>query len=283
MRVLLSPSAMRWCIPAIAAVMMFGATASAQSVKKTLTFTPSSGPTTGPFALTTTPAGQAVITAESAKSTLDFSFTGLRPNAVYTVWLTLDSSKAPFVAGVSPTTAMDPVTGTRAQVVGATPCAADDAGYTDGNGLDPNGFVTDATGSATFTKILNYDIFAEAVAPVVLSDRITQTVEVAGANPNPCAGSPGAAFSSNIGASYMRAFETTKSAAQPAVSPSFQVIDAPLKPRLVRGTVRGFAIVDHFDELTHGRVSGSGSANSNPCGDTMSRMSGTLANAVLNP
>ena len=263
----------------LAATVLFGGAVGAQSVKKTLALTPSAtAPTTGPYALPGVAAGQVVITAENGKSTLDFSVTGLRPNAVYTVWLTLDSSKPPFVPMSSPLTAVDPVSGTRAEVQGASPAGPEDGGFTGGiGGLDPNGFITDVSGKATFTKNLKFDIFKDGGAPIVLSSKVTQTIGLAAAtSTTPCAASSTATLTVTVDAGYMRVYNTSTVPTPPGASPAFQVIDGNLKPRLVRGTVRGFSIVDHFDGLTHGHVP----SGSSGCGtETMSRLSGTLANA----
>lgn len=264
---------------ALASAVLFGGAVGAQSVKKTLMLTPpTTAPTTGPYALPGPAAGQVVITSETGKTSLDFSVTGLRPNAVYTVWLTLDSSKPPFVLMSSPLAALDPVTGTRAEVQSASPAGPEDGGFTGGiGGLDPNGFITDASGKATFTKNLRFDILKEGVAPIVLSSKVTQTIPLAAAtSTTPCAGSSTATLTVTVDAGYMRVFNTSLALNPPDTSPAFQLIDGVLKPRLVRGTVRGFAVVDHFDGLTHGHVA----SGSSGCGtETMSRLSGTLANA----
>ncbi len=254
---------------------LLGVTVNAQSVTKTLTLSPA-GTTSGPYGLTGQ-TGQVVITAQTGRTILAFTVTGLRPNAVYTCWMNLDTSKPPFVTGASPTVAMDPETGTRAEVNGATPAAADNAGFVAGNGLDPNGFITDADGKAAFTKELNYDIFKDGVAPVVLRATASQTIGLAAAtSSSPCVGSSTSSAAASVDSGYMRVFNTSTIANPPAVSPGFQVLDAKMKPRLVRGTVRGFSIVDHFDGLTHGHVA----AGSSGCNETAARLSGTLANAT---
>ncbi len=236
----------------------------------------SNAPTTGPYALTTTPAGQVAITVENGKTSLDFSVSGLRPNAVHTVWLNLDTTKAPFVPMSSPLVALDQETGTRAEVQGASPSGPEDGTFTAGiGGLDPNGFITDASGKATFTKILKFDVFQQGVAPIVLSSKVTQTIGVAAATSStPCTGSSSDSMTVTIDSGYMRVFNTSTVPAAPAASPAFQVIDGILKPRLVRATVRAFSLIDHFDGLTHGHV-----PSGAPCKETQSRLTATLANA----
>jgi len=244
-------------------------------------------------------AGVVHISVEEGQTTLGFSLTGLTPNAVHSVWLNLNSGAnpcggagqpaclAPFVSCDGPQcVALDPGTGTngnKINVFGFTPAAADDAGFTAGNGLDPNGFITDADGNAKFRIKLNYDIFAPAVAPTVLRPQQSQNLAVAfDAAGTTCFSSQGAAFPERVDSAYARVYNTLTVANLPAVSPSYQLLDASGKPLLVRAGVRAFQLIEHFDRLTHGHVPGFHVANpaASSCGDFDNRLTGNLADAV---
>ncbi|MCI0485327.1 MAG: hypothetical protein L0229_01875 [Blastocatellia bacterium] len=236
------------------------------------------GPGSGAFGLTGQ-TGDVRIMAKPDRTTLKFSLSGLTPNAVYGVWLVFDTSQPPFVPGSPPNfVAVDQATGTTATVYDFTPAAADDAGFTAGNGLDPNGFIVDGSGRAKFSIELNYNIFQQQVSPVVLRGGASQSLELSSAA-LPCAASSGSAFAAGIDSAYMRVFDTSTVANQPNVSPSFQVLDGPLKPRLVRATVRSIVVVEHFDGLTHGHIPAV-SIGASSCGDFVGRLSGLLANAT---
>lgn len=252
----------------------------APSTKRTLALT-AIGPAGGSFGRTGQ-SGVVVIKAKNGRTTLKYSVSGLRPNAVHGVWLILDTSQPPFVPGSSPLLAADSATGTTAAVFDFTPEAADDGGFTGGNGLDPNGFITDADGNANFTIELNYDIFQPAVAPVVLAVGTSQMVEVSsafGSPPGPCVGSSGSEFAAQLDSAYMRMFDTSRTASPPATSPGFQVTDAPARAKLVRANVKAVVVVDHFDGLTHGHLPGINVSGSG-CGDFAGRLRGMLADAT---
>jgi len=247
-------------------------------------------------------AGVIHISVEEGQTTLQFSLTGLTPNAVHSVWLILDSGAnpcggtgqpaclAPFTSCNGPAcVAKDPARGTPVNVFGFTPAAADDAGFTGGMALDPNGFVTDANGNAEFKIKLNYDIFQPAVAPTVLRPGVTQGLAVGfdGFPGTTCSSSlftPGITplFPARIGSGYARVYNTATAANLPAVSPSYQLLDANGKPQLVRAGVRAFELIEHFDRLTHGHVPGFHVANpaASSCGDFDNRLFGKLADAV---
>jgi hypothetical protein len=247
-------------------------------------------------------AGVVHISVEGGQTTLRFSLTGLTPNAVHGVWLLLDSGAnpcggagqpaclAPFTSCNGPAcVTKDPTRGTPVNVFGFSPAAADDAGFTAGNGLDPNGFVTDASGNANFKIALNYDIFQANVAPLVLRPGDTEALAVAfDAMGTTCSSSlftagVTAPYTARVDSAYMREYSTSTVPNLPATSPSYQLLDASGKPRLVRAGVQGFQLIEHFDRLTHGHVPGFHVANpaASSCGDFDNRLTGNLADATL--
>ena len=293
--------ALAFCLSGLVALMI-GLLANAQDVppevEKILVLKPNGFP--GGIFGDSLQAGVVHISVEEGHTTLRFSLTGLTPNAVHSVWMGLDSGAnpcggagqpaclAPFISCNGPQcTALNPGTGTNGDIVNVfsfSPAAADDAGFTAGNGLDPNGFFTDAGGNAEFKINLNYDIFAPAVAPMVLRPPQAQNLAVAfDAAGTTCFSSPGAAFPGRVDSAYARVYDTSTVANLPAISPSYQLRDAPLKPRLLRTGVSGLGIVEHFDGLTHGHVPGFNTGNpmASSCGDNGDRLMGNLANAVL--
>ncbi len=236
----------------------------AGGVEKTLTLGPAGPANFGQ-------SGTVKIEVENGHTSLKFSLSGLTPNAVGTVWEVLDTTQAPFANDATlGRVAIDPITGTKAAVTNSTPTAADDAAFTAGNGLDPNGFIVDALGNANFELKLNYDIFQTGVAPVVLRPGTTEQ--------SGCVlSSSGKIFNFPLDSAYMHVFDTF---ASPSTSPSFPVLDAPLKAKLVRATVASVVLVEHLDGLTHGHIPGQGVVGNN-CGDHAARLSGALADAVL--
>lgn len=268
-----------------------------QDVQKNLAFQ-HDGNTSGIYGLNGQ-GGTVQITVENGHTTLDFSLSGLTPNAVHSVWLLLDSGAnpcgganqpaclAPFVSCAGPQcVAIDAATGTKANVFGFTPAARDSAGFRAGNGLDPNGFVTDDDGNASFTIKLNYDIFQPGVAPTVLRPGDSQTLAVTFDSPTmgtTCVSTPGASFPARIDSAYMRVYNTSTVANLPSVSPSYQVLDEKGRPRLVRASVRAFEVIEHFDRLTHGHLPGFHVLNpaASACGDFENRLVGNLADAVV--
>lgn len=236
------------------------------------------GPTAGPFARGTQ-TGEVEIEVVGGRTRLEFMLFGLTPNAVHSVWLEWDTARPPFSGTGEDLLATDPQTGTTANVYAYTPAAPDNAAFTGGMGLDPNGFVADDSGNALFRLELNYDIFQPQAAPVVLRPGATQTVRVASSG-GACVGSPEGALASRIDSAYMRVFNTSTVANLPARSPSFPVLSAPLRARLVRGAVREIRVVEHFDGVTHGHLRGVGSGQGGNCRDHEFRFSGLLANAV---
>lgn len=239
---------------------------------------PQAGPVTGPFARTTQ-RGEVEIEVLGGRTRLEFMLFGLTPNAVHSVWLEWDTARPPFSGTGEDLLATDPETGTTANVYAYTPAAPDNAAFTGGMGLDPNGFVADDSGNALFRLELNYDIFQPQAAPVVLRPGATQTVRVASSG-GACVGSPEGALASRIDSAYMRVFNTSTVANLPARSPSFPVLSAPLRARLVRGAVREIRVVEHFDGVTHGHLRGVGSGQGGNCRDHEFRLSGLVANAV---
>lgn len=237
--------------------------ARAQTVEKTLALS-AAGP------VNFGQSGTVEIKVENGNTTLEFSLSGLNPNTVGTAWEILNTTQAPFSNDVTlGLIATDTATGTVAKVFGATPAAADNSGFTAGNGLDPNGFLTDANGNAKFEIELNYDIFQPGVAPVVLKPPVTQ--------PSACFPTGTTTrFPFIMDSAYMHVFDNFTS---PSTAPSFPVLEGPLKAKLVRGNVTALVLVEHLDGLTHGHLPGVGVAESN-CGDHAARLRGKLADAV---
>src|SRR5262249_25767269 len=152
---------------AVIAVGLSASLANGQTATSELKLT-ATGLADGPYGLTGQ-SGRVTIEVVEALETLtflEFSVSGLKPNRVYTVCLLLDTTQAPFSGPPPNFVATDQQTGTMADVFGFAPAAADNAGFTAGNGLDPNGFITDERGNAKFTIKLNYDIFQPMAAPV---------------------------------------------------------------------------------------------------------------------
>jgi len=266
------------------AALILGSPANGQMIegqggKKTLTLT-ATGPTSGSFGRSGQ-AGEVVIKTKGGGTTLRFSLTGLKPNAAHTVWIIFDTNQPPFSQTTAGLVATDPATGTTAPVFGFGPAAADTAAFTAGIGLDPNGFVTDASGNAEFKFDLNFDISQPSSAPVVLRPGLTQALEVASDSGSaPCVAAGGGTFQAVIDSNFMRVFDTSRTASPPAASPSFQMAEAPLKARLVRGTVKAFTIAEHFDGLTHGHLPGANFPSSGSCGDWAARLTGALTSAT---
>lgn len=214
--------------------------------------------------------GTVEIKVKNGQTTLEFSLSGLNPNTVGTVWEILDTTQPPFSNDATlGLIATDTATGTVAKVAGAAPAAADNAGFTAGNGLDPNGFVTDANGDAEFKIKLNYDIFQPGVAPVVLRPGVAQASACFPTGTT-------TRFPFIMDSAYMHVFDNFTS---PSTTPSFPVLEGPLKAKLVRGNVTALVLVEHLDGLTHGHLPGVGVAQSN-CGDHAARLRGKLADAV---
>jgi len=259
-------------------LLAFTTPAAEQVIFKTLTFS-SAGPSGGPFGHTGQ-AGQVQILAVNNTTRLNFSLSGLTPSTVHSAWLSLDTTQVPFSTDSSGgLIAIDPATGTTAHVFPFTPGAADNSGFKEGNGLDPNGFITDAAGNANFIINLNYNIFNPAVAPVVLRPGTIQTTATAVDSTGACAGSSGSATPSFVDSGYMRVYNTSAPANAPNSSPSFQLTNGPLKPVLVRGNVIRLTLAEHFDGLTHGHLPGLNVPGS-MCGDWAARLTGPLSAAV---
>jgi hypothetical protein len=217
-------------------------------------------------------AGTVVVNTVGGSSTLTLTVSGLAPNAVHSLWQLLDATAAPFI--IDPVLGLAVVTdsnlGTVAAVFPVGPAAADNAGYKAGTGLDPNGFITDAQGNATFTVKLNYDITKSQISPIVLAP-LTQTVQVqpvTGAGE--CTASPGSTYQSFIDSGYARKFDTSKAA------PSFQLTDGKYRAKLIRGTVADLIVVQHLDGLTHGHAPGV-MAEASGCGDHVGKLIGAVA------
>src|SRR5437763_2771830 len=157
--------------------------------------------------------GEVNVTVENGHTTLVAKLSGLTPHAVHSLWELLDSTAAPFIT--DPVLGLVVVTddnlGTLAPVVFVTPAAAENSGSKVGTGLDPNGFVSDGDGKATFTVKLNYEITQPEIAPIVLTP-LTQTVKVEPVSgPGECHAAPNSSFSSYIDSAFARNFDTSGS------------------------------------------------------------------------
>jgi hypothetical protein len=271
-----------WSLAAVLGGLVLGSSASAQD-QATLKLL-SDGASDGIYGHVGQ-AGAIQIATVNGTTKLDFSLSGLTPASVYSVWLLLDTAKSPFVPGSCPNcVARDPDSGVQSNVYGFSPAAADNAGFTAGIGIDPNGFVADDDGNAQFTIELNYDIFQPASSPLVLRPGVAQNIGVM-PMPDSCVVSPAPApFPAAVDSGFMRAYNNAVVANLPGVSPAYQLVDGPLKPRLVRATVSGFEVAEHFDGLTHGHRPGLhiGNPAASSCGDWEGRLTGNLADAVHN-
>lgn len=215
--------------------------------------------------------GQVAVTVENGHTTLVATVSGLTPHAVHSLWELLDSTAPPFITDpvLGLVVVSDDNLGTLAPVVFVTPAVADNAGFKAGTGLDPNGFVTDADGKATFRVKLNYEITQPEIAPIVLTP-LTQTVKVEPVSgPGACHAAPNSSFSSLIDSAYARKFDTSSS------TPSFQVLDGEHRAKLIRGTVASLVVVEHLDGLTHGHTPGVMVALTG-CGDELGKLKGAL-------
>ena len=108
----------------------------------------------------------------------------------------------------------------------------------------------------------------------------TQMLAVASDTASPCMAATGAAFQAVIDSNFVRVFDTSKLPNPPGASPSFQMADAPLKARLIRGSIKALTIAEHFDGLTHGHLPGDIFPGSGTCADFAARLTGALANAT---
>ena len=216
-------------------------------------------------------AGTIIVTPANGGDTIILTVTGLAPNTVHSLWQLLDVTSAPFI--VDPVLGLAVVTdsnlGTLAAVFPVSPAAADNAGFTAGTGLDPNGFVTDSKGAATLTLKLNYDITKLQSSPVVLAPQ-SETVQVEPATGlGTCTASAGGNFQSFIDSAYVRKYDTSQA------NPSFQLKDGNSRAKLIRATVANLVVVQHLDGLTHGHVPGV-MAEVSGCGDHLGKLIGTV-------
>lgn len=207
------PGAATLAVAALLAGLISASLASGDTAEQVLRLA-QAGPTTGPFARTTQ-SGEVEIEVVGGRTRLEFLLFGLKPNAVHSVWLELDTQRSPFSGTGGNFVATDPETGTSADVFQYTPAGPDDTTFTGGMGLDPNGFIADDAGKAMFRLTLNYDIFQAQAAPIVLRPGVTQTVRAAIAGDG-CVGSREGALASRIDSAYMRVFNTSTVASLPA-------------------------------------------------------------------
>lgn len=216
--------------------------------------------------------GQVVVTETSEGVTLKLTVSGLTPNTVHSFWQVFDTTKTPFVT--DPVLGLAVVTdtnlGTLAPARPNTPAVDDRSGFKAGTGLDPNGFVTDASGNATFTVKLNYDPTKPGKVPVVLGGQ-GETVQVSPVTgPGACVATPGSSFTALVDSGYVRQYDSSRKEA------SFQLHDGHFRAKLVRGTAASFVVVEHLDGLTHGHVPGVMFAVSG-CGDHVGKLIGSIS------
>jgi hypothetical protein len=221
---------------------------------------------------TGTQSGQVVITVGSGGATLELTVSGLTPNTVHSFWQVFDTTKPPFVTdsvlGLS--VATDTNLGTLTAVRPNTPATDDRSGFKGGTGLDPNGFVTDANGNATFTVTLNYDPTKPETAPIVLAGQ-GETVQVTPVTgPGTCVATPGSAYTALVDSAYARQYNTSRKEA------AFQIHDGFYRARLIRGTVLSLVVVEHLDGLTHGHVPGVNVVTMSGCGDHAGKLIGNV-------
>jgi len=216
--------------------------------------------------------GQVVVTETSGGVTLELTVSGLTPNTVHSFWQVFDTTKEPFVtdAVLGLAVVVDANLGTLAPARPNTPAVDDRSGFKGGTGLDPNGFVTDANGSAKLTVKLNYDPTKPGTVPVVLGGQGV-TLEVAPVTgPGTCTATPGSSFSALVDSVYARKYDTSRKEA------SFQIHKEKYQAELIRGTALSFVVVEHLDGLTHGHVPGVMFKVSG-CGDHVGRLTGNMS------
>jgi hypothetical protein len=215
--------------------------------------------------------GQVTLHSGNRKTTVSLKVSGLKPNAVHSVWLMLDATASPFLIDpvLGLTVMTDANLGTLTPVFPVSPAAADNSGFKAGTGLDPNGFVSSASGSASLTLQLNYDLTQPASAPVVLvpQGENVQVAPVTGAGV--CTSSPGSSFTAFVDSGYARLYDTS------SATPSFQLHDGKDRAKLIRGTVAAIIVVEHLDGLTHGHAPGV-MVEATGCGDHLGKLIGTL-------
>lgn len=216
--------------------------------------------------------GQVVITTGGNGATLTLTASGLTPNTVHSFWLVLDTTQPPFVTdavlGLSVVT--DKNLGTLAAVSPNSPAVDDRSGFKGGTGLDPNGFVTDANGNATFTTKLNFDPTKPETAPIVLAGQ-SETVQVSPVTgPGTCVVTPGSSYPASVDSTYVRQYDTSRK------EPAFQIHDGYYRAKLVRGTVANLVVVEHLDGLTHGHTPGVNVVKVSGCGDHVGKLIGNV-------
>lgn len=216
--------------------------------------------------------GQVVVTETPEGVTLNLTVSGLTPNTVHSFWQVFDTTKPPFVtdAILGLSVVIDTNLGTLAAVRPNTPAVDDRSGFKGGTGLDPNGFVTDANGNATFTVKLNYDPTKPESAPIVLAGQgeTLQVTPVTG--PGTCVATPGSSYTALVDSAYVRQYDTSRKEA------AFQIHDGFYRAKLVRGTVASFVVVEHLDGYTHGHVPGVNVVTMSGCGDHVGKLIGNV-------
>jgi hypothetical protein len=220
-----------------------------------------------------TQSGQVVITTGTGSATLVLTATGLTPNTLHSFWLVFDTTKPPFltdaVLGLSVVT--DANLGTLTAVRPNSPAVDDRSGFKGGTGIDPNGFVTDANGNATFTVKLNFDPTKSGTTPVVLAGQ-SENVQVSPVTgTGTCVVTPGSAYPALVDSTYVRQYDTSRK------EPAFQIHDGYYRANLVRGTVASLVVVEHLDGLTHGHIPGVNVVTMSGCGDHAGKLTGNVA------
>jgi hypothetical protein len=216
--------------------------------------------------------GQVVITVGTGSATLVLTATGLTPNTLHSFWLVFDTTKAPFltdaVLGLSVVT--DVNLGTLTAVRPNSPVADDRSGFKGGTGIDPNGFVTDANGNATFTAKLNFDPTKPGTTPIVLAGQSESVQVTPVTGTGTCVATPGSSYPALVDSTYVRQYDTSRK------EPAFQIHDGYYRANLVRGTVASLVVVEHLDGLTHGHIPGVNVVTMSGCGDHAGKLTGTV-------
>lgn len=219
-----------------------------------------------------TQSGQVVITSGSGGATLVLTASGLTPNTLHSFWMVFDTTKTPFITdavlGLSVVT--DANLGTLAAVRPNSPVADDRSGFKGGTGIDPNGFVTDANGNATFTVKLNFDPTKTGTTPIVLAGQSESVQVTPVTGTGTCVVTPGSSYPALVDSTYVRQYNTARE------EPAFQLQDGKYRAKLVRGTVASLVVVEHLDGLTHGHIPGVNVVTMSGCGDHAGKLTGSV-------
>jgi hypothetical protein len=219
-----------------------------------------------------TQSGQVVITVGGGGATLVLTASGLTPNTLHSFWLVFDTTKTPFItdAVLGLSVVSDQNLGTLTAVRPNSPVADDRSGFKGGTGIDPNGFVTDANGNATFTAKLNFDPTKTGTTPIVLAGQSESVQVTPVTGTGTCVVTPGSSYPALVDSTYVRQYDTSRN------EPAFQIHDGYYRAKLVRGTVASVVVVEHLDGLTHGHIPGVNVVTMSGCGDHVGKLTGAV-------